>query len=329
MQLNRRTFAAAAALLAAAPLAHQAFAQGAAGFPNRPVRMVVPYPPGGSVDPVARMLADKLSALWGQQVIVDNKPGASTIIGTDAVAKAQPDGYTILFTASTHVSNALLFEKLPYDSFKDFAPVTPIYKADFVLVANPQVKANTLQELVAEAKAAPGKISYASAGPGNANHMAAELFSMMTGTKLLHVPYKGGGPLLTDLLSNQVQLYFAVPITVIPYIKEGKLKAFGTTSEQRLALMPNVPTFKEAGLPGFGMRSWLGILAPAKTPQDIVHKMAADFAKVVAMPDVRDRLASQGQIPFVTTPEQFATVMKEDTAEFSRVIKAANIKIDQ
>jgi tripartite-type tricarboxylate transporter receptor subunit TctC len=319
------TLAGAAALAAGLP--STALAQ--AAFPTRPVKIVVPYPPGGSVDPVARLVAQKLTDLWGQQVVVDNRPGASTIIGTDVVAKAAPDGYTLLLTASTHVSNPLLFPSLPYDSFKDFTPVAPLYLAEFVLVAHPSVKANTLQEFIAEAKANPGKYSYASAGPGNANHMGMELFSMMTGTKMLHVPYKGGGPLVTDLLSGQVQLYLAVPVTVIPHLQSGKLKALGTTSDKRLALMPNVPTFTEAGLPGFGMKSWLGILAPAHTPRDIVLKLNGDFAKVLAMPEVRDKLLGQGQLPYVLTPDQFATVMKDDTAEFARVIKAANIKLDQ
>lgn len=316
------------ALLAAATLAAPLLSH-AQAYPNKPVRLVVPYPPGGSVDPVARMMAQKLGDLWGQQVVVDNKPGASTIIGTDAVAKAPPDGYTLLLTASTHVSNALLFNNLPYDSVKDFAPVASLYLAEFVLVGHPSIKANTMQELIADIKAKPNQYSYASAGNGNANHMAAELFGMMTGTKMLHVPYKGGGPLLTDLLSGQTQLWFAVPVAVIPHLQSGKLKAFATTAQNRMALMPNVPTFKEAGLANFGMRSWLGIYAPAGTPRDIVNKASADIAKVLAMPDVRERLLSQGQIPFINNPEQFATVMKDDVAEFTRVIKAANIKIDQ
>ena len=319
------TLAAVAWSLAiASPAAH---AQGA--YPNRPVKMVVPYPPGGSVDPVARLVAEKLGALWGQQVVVDNKPGASTIIGTDAVAKAPPDGYTILFTASTHVSNPLLFNSLPYDSFKDFTPIAPFYKAEFVLVAHPSVKGNTLQEVVAELKANPNKYSYASAGNGNANHMGMELFSMMTGTKMLHVPYKGGGPLVTDLLSGQVQFYLSVPPVVIPHIQAGKLKALGTTSEARLPLMPGVPTFAEAGLPAFGMKSWLGFLGPANMPREIVTKLNADLARVLQMPDVRDRLQSQGQIPYMLSPEQFAAAMRADMAEYGRVIKAANIKIDQ
>lgn len=299
------------------------------GFPSRPVRMIVPYPPGGSVDPVARLVSQKLGDLWGQQVVVDNRPGASTIIGTDAVAKAPADGYTLLLTASTHVSNALLFRNLPYDSFADFAPVSPVYKADFVLVENPGVPAATLQEFIALAKSQPGKISYASAGPGNANHMAAELFSRMTGVRMLHVPYKGGGPLITDLVGGQVQLYFAVPVSVIQLIQNGKLKALATTSESRLPLMPGVPTFDEAGLPGFGMRSWIGVLAPARTPPAIVDKISADIARVLTMPDVKEKLESQGQVPLSMNPRAFAAMMKDDLKVFDQIIKAADIRIDQ
>ncbi|VTU45687.1 Argininosuccinate lyase (plasmid) [Variovorax sp. SRS16] len=315
-----------AALLATGPAGAEETAQ---KFPSHAVRLVVPYPPGGSVDPVARLMSQKLTELWGQQVVVDNRPGASTIIGTDVVAKAPADGYTLLLTASTHVSNALLFHNLPYDSFKDFAPITPVYKADFVLVETPSVPANTLQEFIAYAKANPGKISYASAGAGNANHMAAELFSRMAGVKMLHVPYKGGGPLINDMLSGQVQLYFAVPVSVQQLIQTGKLKALATTSEARLPLIPNVPTFAEAGLPGFGMRSWIGLLAPARTPKPIIDKINADMARVLAMPDVRQRMESQGTIPFSMDPPHFAAMMKEDLGTFDQIIKAADIKIEQ
>ena len=327
MQGKRRFLFALSAAALAAGLPLPGLAQGSSDYPNRPVRLVVPYPPGGSVDPVARLMADKLTQLWGRQVVVDNRPGASTIIGTDVVAKAAPDGYTLLLTASTHASNPLLFSNLPYDSVKDFVPVTPIYKAEFVLVAHPSVKANTLKEFIADAKAHPDTYSYASAGNGNANHIAMELFGMLTGTKMLHVPYKGGGPLMTDLLSGQVQLYFAVPITAIPYLQKGQLKALGTTAETRLPLMPGVPTFAEAGLPGFGMKSWLGVLAPAATPRPVIDRIAADIGRVFAMPDVREKLLSQGQIPWTTTPDEFAAAMKSDTAEFARVIEAANIKL--
>jgi len=322
-QLRAATGALAIGLAALSGLAH------AEGYPNHPVRMVVPYPPGGSVDPVARLVSQKLGEMWGQQVIVDNRAGASTIIGTDVVAKSSPDGYTLLLTASTHVSNGLLFHSLPYDAFKDFAPVSPLYIADFVLVENPSVPANTLQEFIDYAKARPGQVSYASAGAGNANHMAAELFSHMADIKMLHVPYKGGGPLINDLLAGQVQLYFAVPVSVIQMIHTGKLRALATTSQTRLPLMPGVPTFKEAGLPGFGMRSWIGVFAPAKTPPAVVAKLSADLAKVLAMPDVKEKMESQGQVPFWLNPTDFTAMMKSDLKVYDQIIKAADIRIEQ
>lgn len=311
-----------------ASTASTAQAQPAGAYPERPVRLVVPYPPGGSVDPVARLLGQKLNALWGQQVVIDNRPGASTIIGTDAVAKAPADGYTLLLTASTHVSNALLFPSLPYDSFKDFVPVAPVYKADFVLVGHPSVPASTLKELIQLAKSRPDQLNYGSSGAGNANHMAAELMKQMTGTQLTHVPYKGGGPLLNDLIGGQVQLYFAVPVAVIGHVQSGKLKAFATTAEGRLPLMPTVPTFTEAGLPGFGMRSWIGVFAPAQTPPAIVAKVSADIARVLAMADVKERLESQGQAPMVMNPQQFGALVRGDIDEYARIIKAANIKLE-
>jgi len=320
---SRRTvLAASAAVLAPAVATAQA------AFPNKPVRMLVPYPPGGSVDPVARMLGTKLGEIWGQPVVVDNRPGGSTIIGTDALAKSPADGYTILLTASTHVSNSLLFKTLPYDWQKDFAPITPIYKAEFVLVMHPSLAANTLQEAVALIKSRPGHFSYGSAGNGNMNHLMAELFSMETSTRMVHVPYKGAGPLLTDLLSGQIQFFFAVPSAVISHIQSGKLKAVAVTGDARLRQLPNVPTFAEAGMPKFALRNWMGFFAPANTPRPVVEKIAGDLRRVLTMPDVADRLTGQGQTPFTTSPDQFVTLMREDYTEYGRVIRTANIKID-
>lgn len=300
-----------------------------AGYPNRLVRLIVPYPPGGSVDPVARVLSQKLTDLWGQRVIIDNRPGASTIIGTEAVARAPKDGYTLLFTASTHVTNSLLFKDLPYDYLRDFAPVATVYKAEFVLVANPVIPANTLQEFIAYARERPNEISYASAGAGNASHIAAEVFGRMTDVRMQHVPYRGGGPLVTDLLRGDVQLYFAVPPAVQPHIHAGRLKAYATTAEARLPLLPEVPTFAEAGLPGFGIRSWIGVWAPAGTPQPAVEKASADIGHVLSMPDVRAQLEGQGQVPFISTPPQMAALIADDAESFGRAIREAHIEIER
>ncbi|PZW38887.1 tripartite-type tricarboxylate transporter receptor subunit TctC [Humitalea rosea] len=324
----RRIRALLAAALAFVGLGGPAQAQPAsANYPDRFVRLIVPYPPGGSVDPVARLLSEKLTERWGQRVVIDNRPGAGTIIGTEVVARAPRDGYTLLLTASTHVTNALLFSNLPYDSVRDFTPVATVYKSEFVLVAHPAVPATTLQELIAYARANPNRLNYASAGAGNASHIAGEVFSRMAGVQMTHVPYRGGGPLTTDLLRGDVQLYFAVPVAVLPPIQTGRLRALATTADTRLSILPDVPTFAEAGMPGFGIRSWIGLYAPAGTPEAIVNRISADMASILAMADVRERLESQGQIPFISAPLAMTALMEEDSERFARAIREANIQI--
>ncbi len=315
-----------AALLSLAVLPFGAHAQKA--YPDRPIRMLVPFPAGGSVDPVARLLAQKLNEAWGQPVIVDNRPGANTIIGTDALAKSAPDGYTMLLTASTHVINSLLVPSLPYDSFKDFMPVATLYKSEFLLVIHPSVPASNLQEFIALAKARPGALNYAISGNGNANHLAGELFGMTAGVKMSNVPYKGGGPAINDLLGGQVQAMFSVPTSVIGQVKAGKLRALAYTGETPLAGVAQVPTFAQAGLPNFDIKSWTGILVPAGTPKPIVDKLSAEIAKILSMPDVRAKLEEQGQVPFIQNPAQFASLMNAERAKYAEIIRAANIKMD-
>ena len=298
-------------------------------YPSKPIRLIVPFPPGGSIDPVARLIGPKLAESLGQPVLVDNRPGANGAIGTEILAKSPPDGHTlILLGASTHVTNALLVRNLPYDSFKDFAPVATVQRSDYVLVVHPSLPANTLKEFVALAKSRPGQISYASSGNGNLNHLAAELFNMMTGIKTHHVPYKGGGQALTDLMSGQVQMHFSVLISAIPQIKSGRLKAIAIGGETRFAALPQVPTFTEAGLPGFSLRPWQGVLAPARTPRPIIDRLSSEIGKIVALPDIRERLVSLGMQPLISTPEQFAALMAEDFAKSSAVIKTANIALE-
>jgi tripartite-type tricarboxylate transporter receptor subunit TctC len=311
-------------LVAALPAAHAA----PPSYPDRPIRLLVPFPAGGSTDPVARLLAQKINEDWGQAVIVDNRPGANTIIGTEALAKSPPDGYTVLLTASTHVINALLVPNLPYDSVKDFVPVATLYRSEFLLLVHPSVPARNLQELIALAKARPGALNYAISGTGNANHLAGELFDMVAGIKMSSVPYKGGGPAITDLLGGQVQAMFSVPVSVIGQVKAGKLRALAYTGEHRLPGLPQVPTFAEAGLPQFDMKSWTGLLVPAGTPKPIVDKLSAEIAKILAMPDVKTKLEEQGQDPFIQNPEQFSTLLNTDRAKFGSIIRAANIKLE-
>jgi tripartite-type tricarboxylate transporter receptor subunit TctC len=305
---------------AAATVAQQA-------FPSKPIRIIVPFPAGGSTDPIARLIGQKLTQEWGQPVIVDNRPGGNTIIGTDALAKASPDGYTLLYTASTHVINPLLMANLPYDSTKDFQPVATIVRSEFLLVVNPAIPARNLQEFIALAKAKPGAINYATSGNGNANHLAGEYFGMAAGIKLNNVPYKGGGPAITDLIGGQVQAMFSVPTSVAAHVKAGQLRALGYTGAKPYPGL-DVPTFAQAGLAGFDIHSWNGIMVPAATPKPVVDKLSAEIAKILAMPDVKEKLAAQGQEPFYLDPEQFAAMLASDRQKYAGIIKASNIRME-
>ena len=316
-----RYLSAAVALL----MAGTAFAQ---GFPNRAIRLVTPYAAGSSPDTIARMIGPKLTEAWGQSVIVDPRPGGNTMIGTDAVAKSKPDGYTLLLISTTHALNGLLESKLPYDTVKDFAPVATIASSELVLVVHPSVPATNLKEFIAFAKAKPGAVSYATASAGGPTHLAPELLSMMAGLKMLHVPYKGSGPAVIDLVGGQVNLYFSAPISVISHINAGKLRAIAISGDARSPVLPAVPTFTEAGLPGFDMRFWYGILAPAGTPKDVLEKLSAEIGRIIVAPDMKEKLASQGADPFVNSPEKFAGIIQSDMARYDKVIKAANIKLN-
>jgi tripartite-type tricarboxylate transporter receptor subunit TctC len=298
-------------------------------YPAKPIRLIVPFPPGGSVDPIARMVGQKLAEAWGQQVIVDNRPGGNGVIGTELLAKAPPDGYTLVHLgASTHAVNAVLVRNLPYDSIKDFAPVATVQRSNYVLVVHPSLPANDLRQLIALAKARPGEINYASAGNGNMNHLAAELFNMMTGVKTHHVPYKGGGPALTDVMRGEVQMHFAVIISALPHIRSARLKPIAIGGETRFATLPQVPTFTEAGLPGFDLRPWQGMLAPAATPRPIVDQLSREIGRIVSAAEFRDKLVALGMEPLVSTPEQFAALLAADMAKVAKVISSAHIRLD-
>ncbi len=320
----------AAAILAAGFLLGMAMPAAAQqAYPQKPIRFIVPFPPGGSTDPVARLVGQKLTDAWGQQLVVDNRPGANSIIGSDVVAKAAPDGYTILLVAATtHIINAQLRQDLPYDSVKDFAPVGTLTRSEFVLVLHPSVPANNMRELIALAKAKPGQLNYATAGNGNLGHLAAELFNMMAEVKTQHVPYKGGGPALADLVGGQVQMHFAVVISAMPLIKAGKLKAIAVGGDARQPAFPNVPTFAEAGMPGFDLKSRLGVFAPARTPKAIVDKLSTEIARILATREIQEKLDAQGMAPFISTPEQFAALLASDTIKFAKIVKAAGIRLD-
>jgi tripartite-type tricarboxylate transporter receptor subunit TctC len=298
-------------------------------YPSRPVRFIIPFPPGGSTDPMGRMFATKLTERWGQTVIVDNRPGGSTIIGTDLLAKAAPDGYTLGWLGGSFFSLPSLFSNLPFDVHKDFAGVTTFGKTRIVLVLHPSVPANNLQEFIALAKAKPGELNFASSGVGTNVHLSGELFNQVAGTRMIHIPYKGSGPVTTDLLGGRVQLSFQVPITVIPFINAGRLKAIAVTGETRLSALPQVPTFSEAGLPKFGWSGLTGIIAPAKTPRPVLGRIASEVAAIVAMPSTQDFIVKQGGEPLASTPEQTAALIREEIASYSKIIKEAGVKPQQ
>ena len=296
-------------------------------YPNKPIRFIVPYPPGGITTVITHLVGQNLTSAWGQPVIVDNRPGGNAVIGTDALAKSTPDGYTILLIAAAHVVVPHLLPT-PYDALKDFAPVASLDASDQILVLSPSVPVNTLQELIAYAKARPGQLNYASAGNGSSNHLTSELLNQQTGMQIRHIPYKGSGQAVTDVISGQVQMTFNNPLPVAPFVKSGKLKAIVMSGDKRSSAMPDVPTFSEAGLPGFEAKNWHGVLAPAGTPRDIVSKLSAEFGRIMNTTDVKEKLVSQGVEPFITNPDQFAALLRADFAKWGKVIKAANIKID-
>ena len=297
-------------------------------FPGKPVRLILPYSTGGSADTVARLLAPRLQEAWKQTVIVENKPGANAVIGTDFVAKAAPDGHTLLIALTTHVISPSLI-KTPFDPVRDFAPVATVAAAELCLALNPDVPANTLQELIALAKAKPGQLNYATTQIGGNQHLAAELLGILTGAKLTAVPYKGGGEALTAVLGGHSQMYLGSISSLIPVVKSGKLKGIAVSGESRNAAIPNVPTFTQGGVPNLDVRLWFGVLAPAGTPKDIVDKIAAQIAVILGTADFKEALQKQGLEPLVGGPEQFAALLKTDYTRYAQVIKTANIKVDQ
>ena len=319
---------AAVAIVAALAVAGGALAQ-APSYPSKPIRLVVPFPPGGTTDILAREVAQKLTDAWGQSVVVDNRPGAGGNIGAELVAKAAPDGYTLLMgTVGTHAINSSLYAKLPYDHVKDFAPVILVADVPNVLVVNPALPVNSVAELIAYAKSNPGKLNFASSGNGTSIHLSGELLKTMAGVQMVHVPYKGSAPALTDLVGGQVQLMFDNLPSSLPQIKAGKLRAIAVTSATRAAALPDVPTVAEAGLPGFEATSWFGVLAPAGTPQAIVAKLNVEIARWLATPEAQERLRGQGANAAGGSPEDFAKHIAAETAKWAKVVKESGAKID-
>jgi tripartite-type tricarboxylate transporter receptor subunit TctC len=315
-----------AVALLAAFAATSAFAQ-TANYPTRSVRMIVPWPAGGGTDMLARPIAQKLTDRLGQTVVVDNRGGASGIVGSEVAAKAPADGYSILVdNVTSHATNITLYPKLTYNSLKDYAPVTLLTSAANIIVVHPSVPARSLKELVALAKARPGELSFATYGTGGTTHLAAEMLKGLTGISMVHVPYKGGAPALVDAVGGQVPVYFSVLATSAAQIKVGKLRALAVTSAQRDAVFPEVPTVAESGYPGFEANNWYGMLTPAGVPREIIARLNAETQAVLKMPDVIERLASQGYTIAVSTPDQLREHMIAETQKWAKVIKLAGVR---
>jgi tripartite-type tricarboxylate transporter receptor subunit TctC len=323
MHTRRRFAFALAALLAAAPAWTQI------AYPGKPVRLVVPFPPGQASDIFGRMTAERLSALWGQPIVVENRAGGGGVPGVMAVKEATPDGYTLLMGSSGTLGvNPGLYAKLPYDPLRDFAPASNVFLAPQVLVANPAFAPKTIQELVAAAKKEPGRINYASAGPGTAQHMVAELFKLRAGVDLVHVPYKGSGPAMTDVIGGQVPIMLDAVASALPHIRSGKVRPIAVTAAARVPQLPDVPTIAESGYPGFEGVGWSGIQLPAGTPREIVERVSADIQKVLADPQFRERIVERGAIPDPRTPQAYTEFIRVEIEKWKDVAKAANVKLD-
>jgi tripartite-type tricarboxylate transporter receptor subunit TctC len=316
-------FALLASLVAAMP------AVLAQSYPARPVRIVVPFPPGGGTDIGTRIIAQKLQESWGQPVVVENKPGAAGIVGTEMVAKAAPDGYTLIMgNIGTHAINISLYKKLSYDPVKDFAPISQVAGLPLFLLVHPSVPVNSVKELIALAKSKPGELNFSSSGAGGSMHVAAELFKNMTGVNMVHIPYKGGSPAVADLLSGQVALSFATVLETLSHVKSGRVRALAVTSAARSIAYPDLPTVAEAGVPGYESISWLGLFAPAGTPRDIVNRISSEVQRIIRLPEVKERLLAQGAEPIGTSPEQFALALQSDIAKYARIIRESGYKAE-
>ena len=300
----------------------------AQNYPVRPVRMIVPFSPGGATDVPARILAQRLSEAFGHQIVIDNRPGAGGVLGADAVAKAPPDGYTLLLTATTHVISASLYKKLPYDAIRDFAPVMLIGSGPNVLTVHPSLPAKNVRELIALAKARPGKIDYASSGNGSSQHLFGALFMSLADIRMMHIPYKGSAPATTDLIAGQVSVGFPGIALVLPHTKAGRLRALAVTSAERSKAMPDVPSIAEAGVPGYAATLWLGLLAPRGTPPQIVQKLFDEIAKLLRQPEVESAYLATGTDVTISNPEQFGLFVKAEYDKWAKVIKAVDAQVN-
>jgi tripartite-type tricarboxylate transporter receptor subunit TctC len=311
-------------IAAVAALSAPAAAQ---SWPTKPVKIVVPFGPGGPADVYARILGRELSEVFGQQFVIDNRPGAGAVIGTEIAAKAPPDGYTLLMMSNTHTTNETLLANKPYALMRDLVAVAPVNSSDLVMVVHPSVAAKTLQEFIALAKASPGKLSYASSGPGTPYHMAGELFKAMSGTDILHVPHKNSGEARNDVIGGHVQMMFDAVTSMKGNIDAGQVRALATTGEKRSAVLPDVPTVSEAGVPGYEATIWLGVMAPAGTPPEIIERLNAEIASIIARPAIANAWAKQGAVPMTLTPTAFAAFLQHDIDKWAKVVEQSGAKV--
>ena len=312
-------------------LALAAFALGAAaqGYPTKPVRIINPFAPGGATDQLARLMAQKLTELWGQSVVVENRPGASGAIGLEAVAKSAPDGYTLaIATQTTHAANPALYAKLPYDPVRDFAPLTLAGSTPLALMVQPSLGVTDVAGLIAYMRANPGKLTYASGGNGTSQHLTMELLKSMTGTFIVHIPYKGAGPALADFLGGQTNVMFDNLPTAMPHVKSGKVRALAVSTAKRSALAPDLPTMAESGLAGFDLATWFAFYTPAATPKEVTAKIAADMQRVLAQPDVKQRLLAVGVDVVGSTPDELAGFQRAELAKWAKIVKDSGAKVD-
>jgi tripartite-type tricarboxylate transporter receptor subunit TctC len=296
-------------------------------YPSRPVRLIVPFAAGGGLEITARSIGQKLTAKRGQSIVIDNRPGAATIVGTDIASKATPDGYTLLMITTTFAINPSLYSKLPYDPLRDFAPVTQINSVPNILVVNPSLAAQSVRDLIALAKAKPGQLNYASAGAGTSPHLATELFKTMAGIDMTHIPYKGIPPAVTDVIAGRVSMLMTTTISAGPHVKSGKLRALAVTSPKRLVAMPEVPAIAET-VPGYEADAFQAMVAPAGVPRDIIRQLASDIAEIIKLPDVRERITADGAEPIGSTPEAFAAFLKRETAKWGKVVRDSGAKAE-
>ena len=297
-------------------------------YPSRPVRLIIPFPPGGGTDTMARSIAPKLSEFLGQQVVPENRGGAGANIGAEIAAKSPPDGYTLMLATITNAIGATLYQKLNYDLVRDFAPVTQLATTPHVLVVHPSVPVKTVKDFTALAKSRPGQLSYSSSGSGSAAHLAGELYASLTGTKMVHIPYKGGGPSMIALVGGEVSVCFATMPSAVGYVRSGRLRGIAVTTDKRSPSMPELPTIAETGVKGYEAGSWYGLSAPAGTPKDIVSRLNAETLKVMALPDVKDRLFKAGFEVVTSTPEQFAAFTRDEIQKWGKLVKATGLKAD-